>query len=80
MQIGKIKEIKGINKNMRPAGLVFFLVEIAKESKAISKKAKIIIPGGNNTDSISFLTKMVPDLFIISLQPEFTGLACKVRS
>ncbi len=45
MQVAEIREIKGINKNMRPAdsaGLIFFLFEIAKESKVRSKNAKIL--------------------------------------
>jgi hypothetical protein len=63
MQVAEIKEIDAINKNIYPAGLVFFLFKIAKESKAISKKAIIIIPGGNNTDSISFLMKNIYFLF-----------------
>jgi hypothetical protein len=76
MQIAKIKEIKeikGINKNMRPAcsedteGLVFFLVKIVKESKVMIKNAKIIIPGGNNIDSISFLMKNICFPFFITV-------------
>jgi hypothetical protein len=70
MQVAEIREIKGINKNMRPAdsaGLIFFLFEIAKESKVISKNAKIIIPGGNNIDSISFLMKNIYFLFFITV-------------
>ncbi len=70
MQVAEIREIKGINKNMRPAdsaGLIFFLFEIAKESKVRSKNAKIIIPGGNNIDSISFLMKNIYFLFFITV-------------